>query len=189
MSNALDRSMTPEEFLAWEEGQELKWEFDGFQPVAMTGGTDAHSAIQGSLITALNVRLRGSRCRPCGPDVKVEANGRFRYPDAFVTCKPVPFDATVVTEPVVIFEVLSKSTERSDRTMKLMEYQSIPALQRYVMLEHDQALATVITRRDGRWLFELLRADAALAMTEIGIEIPLAEIYDDVSFPPEPDPG
>lgn len=185
MSNALHRPMTPEEFLAWEARQELKWEFDGFQPVAMTGGTDAHSAIQGNVLTALNVRLRGSRCRPRGPDLKVGINGRFRYPDAFVTCTPLPPDATVVTEPVVIFEVLSKSTERNDRTRKLLEYQSIPTLQRYVMLEQDQALATVIARQDARWTLELLRADAVLAMPEIGIEIPLADLYDGVSFPSE----
>ena len=120
MNVALRKPMTAAEFLAWEERQELKWEFDGFQPVAMTGGTFAHTRIQGNLITALNNRLRGRPCRPCGPDMKVETGGKYRYPDALVTCSPMPPDATVAADPVVIFEVLSKSTSRDDRTVKLM---------------------------------------------------------------------
>lgn len=189
MNVALREPMTAAEFLAWEERQELKWEFDGFQPVAMTGGTVAHSAITGNLITALNIRLRGKPCRPRGPDMKVETGGKYRYPDAVVTCTPVPPNATVIAEPVVVFEVLSKRTARDDRTVKLLEYQSLPSLRRYVMLEQDQALATVITRMGTGtgWSLELLRADAVLPMPEIGVELPIAELYTDVAFAPEAD--
>jgi len=63
MSQIQSRLMTPDEFLAWEAGQELKWEFDGFQPVAMTGGTFAHAVLQGNLVRALNNRLAGTPCR------------------------------------------------------------------------------------------------------------------------------
>ncbi len=66
MSQMLREAMTPEEFLAWEAKQELKWEFGGFQPVAMVGATLVHVAIQGNIITALNNRLRGEPCRPFG---------------------------------------------------------------------------------------------------------------------------
>lgn len=182
--------MNVAEFLAWEERQELKWEFDGFQPVAMTGGTFAHTRIQGNLITALNNRLRGRPCRPCGPDMKVETGGKYRYPDALVTCSPMPPDATVAADPVVIFEVLSKSTSRDDRTVKLMEYQSLPSVRRYVMLEQDQAPATVITRTGTStgWSLQSLRADAVLAMPEIGVELPVAELYADVEFAPDAAP-
>lgn len=185
MNVALRKPMTAAEFLAWEERQELKWEFDGFQPVAMVGCTVAHSAITGNLLTALNIRLRGKPCRPHGPDMKVETGGKYRYPDALVTCTPVPPDATVVAEPVVIFEVLSKGTARDDRTVKLLEYQSLPSVRRYVMLEQDQALATVITRTGTGWSLELLRTDAVLALPEIGVELPVADLYADVEFAPE----
>ena len=187
MNHALRRPMTADEFLAWEAKQELKWEFDGFQPVAMTGGTGAHALIQINLTTALRSRLRGKPCLPYGSDLKVRTERGYRYPDAFVTCTPITSDATVATEPVVIFEVLNRSTQQIDRTIKLAEYQAIPSLRRYVMLEQHEALATVIERKGEDWTLRLLRPDAVLAMPEIGIEVPLAELYADVAFAPDPD--
>ncbi len=187
MHHALRRPMTADEFLAWEAKQELKWEFDGFQPVAMTGGTGAHALIQINLTTALRNRLRGKLCLPYGSDLKVQTERGYRYPDAFVTCTSVASDATIATEPVVTFEVLSRSTRQVDRTIKLAEYQAIPSVRRYVMLEQYQALATVIERKGEDWTLRLLRPDAVLAMPEIGIEVPLAELYADVAFVPDPD--
>jgi Uma2 family endonuclease len=118
MGIAVRRSMTIEEFLAWEEGQELRWEFDGFAPVAMTGGTAGHSAIQRNLSLALGARLRGSRCQVYTSDLKIRAAGSIRYPDAFVVCTPVPRTATVVVDPVVVFEVLSPGTASIDHFLK-----------------------------------------------------------------------
>ncbi len=184
MSQPQREAMTPAEFLAWEEKQELKWEFDGFQPVAMTGGTDAHAAIQGNLITALNVQLRGKPCYPRGLDIKVEIGLKYRYPDAFVSCTPVARGATIAADPVVIFEVLSESTAKNDRTTKLMEYRSLPSVQRYVMLEQDQALATVITRVGTGWSLEVLDANGTLSMPEIDVEIAVAELYDGLELTP-----
>lgn len=176
--------MTSEEYLAWEAAQELKWEFDGFQPVAMNGGTAAHSTIQGNLIFALIGRLRGKRCRPHGPDMRVPTGlGRYRYPDALVTCTPVSPTARDIPEPVVLFEVLSDSTEREDRKVKLGEYRSIPSVQRYVMLEQDEMLATVIARAGAGWSLDQVGPAGVLAIPEIGVELPLAELYVDVAFP------
>jgi len=95
MSQLRYKPMTSAEFLAWEAKQELKWEFDGFQPVAMTGVTDAHAAIQSNLLTALNVRLRGKRCYSRGPEIKVEIGPKYRYPDAFVSCTRVAPSVTI----------------------------------------------------------------------------------------------
>ncbi len=184
MSQLQYETMTPAEFLAWEARQELKWEFDGFQPVAMTGGTIAHSVIQGNLITALNVRLRGTPCQSYGPDVKVEIGPKYRYPDAFVSCTPVARDATVVADPVVIFEVLSESTAKTDRTTKLMEYRSLPSVQRCVLLEQDQAFATVVTRTETGWTLEMLDASGVLAMPEIGVEVAMADLYERLDVTP-----
>lgn len=182
MSQLQHKPMTPAEFLAWEAKQELKWEFDGFHPVAMTGGTDAHAAIQGNLLTALNTRLRGQRCYPRGPDMKVEIGSKYRYPDAFVSCTRVAPSATIAAEPVVIFEILSDSTTMTDRTTKLVEYRSIPSLKRYVLLERDAPLATAITRSDVGWSIEILDANGSLSMPEIDVEIAMAELYDGVDF-------
>ena len=148
MSQTQSRTMTSDEFLAWEADQELKWEFDGFQPVAMTGGTRAHAMVQANLLTALTNLLRGKPCRAYGSDLKIQIGPSYRYPDASVSCTPFPDSETVVAEPVVIFKVLSASTAGDDRTVKLAEYKSLPSVRRYVMLEQDRVFATVITQTD-----------------------------------------
>jgi Uma2 family endonuclease len=183
MSTALRSPMTLEQFLDWEEGKELRYEFDGWQPMAMTGGTDRHEAIGGNLRALLQDRLRGKPCRARGPTLKVEVMGRIRYPDAFVYCNPVPPGETVIRDPVVVFEVLSPGTSRTDRIEKLREYQATPSIQRYVILEQDSIAAMVFTRRGEGWDVRPLTAGDVLAMPEIEVEVPLADIYADVALP------
>jgi Uma2 family endonuclease len=179
MSVALNDRWSLEQFLAWEEQQELRWEFDGFAPVAMTGGTIAHEVIGGTLRALLREQLRGKPCRALGPTIKIEVNGRIRYPDALVTCLPTAPDRTIANHPVVVFEVLSPSTSATDRIVKLREYQATPSIQRYVILEQDSVAATVFARRGQDWIASALTGDEVLRMPEIGIELPLAAIYAD----------
>jgi Uma2 family endonuclease len=184
MNVAPQRPWTLETFLHWEARQELRFEFDGFQPIAIAGGTAAHSAIQRNLITALTIGLRGKPCQPYGSELKIQVGEQsIRYPDAFVLCKPVPPRATVVTEPVVIFEILSESSATTDFVTKNAEYQATPSVQRYVVLQQSHASAAVFSRTDGAWASELLTGtEAALDMPELGLTIPLAEIYAGVDF-------
>jgi len=108
--------------------------------------------------------------------------GHVRYPDGMVLCSPVDRTATVVYDPVVVFEVLSPSTARDDRIVKAREYQATPSVQRYVMLEQDGVSATVYARSGETWTHEILIADSILALPEIGVELPLAELYEGVVF-------
>lgn len=178
MNVALRRPMTLDEFLAWERAQELRHEFDGVQPVAMTGGTVAHSVIASNLFLALDARLRGP-CRAFRGDLKVLAADRVRYPDAVVTCSPVADDADVVPEPVAVFEVLSASTAVVDRTVKAAEYQATPSVRNYVMLEQARAEAVVLSRlADGGWAeARVAGLGAALRLAALGLELPMAELY------------
>ncbi len=178
MSSAL-KPWTIETFLAWEERQELRYEFDGIRPIAMTGGTQGHDLIQGNIVTALNIRLRGKPCRVHGSNIKIEVMGSIRYPDAFVTCAPLVPSSTMAAEPVVIFEVLSKSTAHTDRMAKNREYAGTASVRRYVMLEQTAIEGTMFTRTaDGDdWIGHILGPDAVLDMPEIGISVPLAEFY------------
>ncbi|WP_428531053.1 Uma2 family endonuclease [Rhodopila sp.] len=184
MSIALERPMTLDEFLLWEQGQDLRWEFDGFMPVAMTGGTADHSAMQRNLAIAVGGRLRGQRCQLYTADLKVLVAGSIRYPDAFVACTPVPGDALVVTDPVVVFEVLSPSTASTDIGAKNQEYRDTPSVQRYVMLAQDRRQATVFARSSDDWVGHIVSGDTILHMPEIGISVPLAELYDGVALHP-----
>jgi Uma2 family endonuclease len=182
MSVALRQPMTLAEFLAWEERQELPWEFDGFQPVAMTGGTSAHEAIGGNIQFALRSRLGNGPCRVRGPALKIEVAGRIRYPDAFVVYTPVPPRSTVVRDPVVVFEVLSASTAHTDRFEKLREYGATLSIQRYVIFEQDRVEATVYVRKGTDLIVETLTTDDTLRMPEIDTEVPMTEFYTDVDL-------
>ena len=184
MNIALRQPMTLEQFLICEGRQELRWEFDGFQPVAMNGGTVEHSTIQINLLGALTSRLRGKPCRPHGSHLKIEVAGRIRYPDAFVVCTPVPPGAKVVAEPVVVFEILSPRTENEGLVVKNADHRATPSIQRYVILQQQQTGAMMFTRKGEDWVTELVTGDgAALQMPEIRVVIPLAELYADVEFP------
>lgn len=183
MSAMLKETMTVEAFLDWENRQELKYEFDGFQPVAMTGGTAAHARIQVNLLGLLFNRLRGHRCQAFGSELKVRVAGRIRYPDAFIVCSPIPPDTLLVHEPVVVFEILSPSTSSTDRYEKNWEYRDTPSIQRYVMLEQSRPAATVFSREGDDWVGHALPGDVDLALPEIGITLPMAELYEGVEFP------
>ena len=180
--------MTLAEFLEWEERQPMRYEFDGVGPVAMTGGTYGHSTIQGNLAVAIGGRLRGSPCRFQGSDLKFQvAEGHVRYPDGMVVCSAIDRTATVVYDPVIVFEVLSPSTTRDDRIVKAREYQATPSVERYVMLEQDSVSATVYARSGETWTHEILVADSLLALPEIEISMPLAELYEGLVFEAERD--
>jgi Uma2 family endonuclease len=184
--------MTLNEFLAWEQTQELRYEFDGFEPIAMSGGTAAHAELQRNLAIAVGGRLRGGPCRFYGSDLKIESDGSSRYPDGFVVCSPVAGRETIIRDPVVIFEVLSDSSARIDLVTKNREYAATPSVMRYVVLAQDAMAGTMFERIGGDWVGHLLDEHSVLRMPEIGIEVKLAELYEGVDLSPRapaPPPG
>lgn len=177
------KPMSVEEFLAWEHRQELRYEFDGVQPVAMTGDTVEHTVIAFDLVRAFDDRLKPP-CRAYRGDLKVMVAGRIRYPDALITCAPVPRGSDTVPEPLIVFEVLSSSTEIIDRNVKSDEYFVTPSIQRYVMLSPTAIEAIVLSRAGDDWAEERLTGRAAiLHLPEVGVSVPLAEIYRRVDIP------
>lgn len=183
MSAHARKPMSLDEFLDWEKRQELRYEFDGFVPVAMTGRTFAHATIQANLLTALGPRLRGTACRIIGSHLKIAVAGSVRYPDAFVMCSQPPRDAQVIGDPVVVFEIISPSTATTDRVVKNREYRDTASVVRYVMLDQFRPAATIFERSGDDWIGRIFEPPAVLLMPEIGIEVPLAELYEGVDFP------
>jgi Uma2 family endonuclease len=186
MTPALRNPWTQEQFFSWAERQDIRYEFDGLQPVAMTGGNAGHSAIAINLQTALRTRLRGSGCRSLGPDAGVETVGRaIRYPDALVTCTTFELRDRTIAGVVVVFEVLSPTSGRIDRIVKVREYAAVPSIRRYVILESTSVGLMVLKREtpDQAWRTTVLTGDDTLLMPEIGIAIPVGEIYEDIIFP------
>jgi len=182
MTATAHKPMTLAQFLEWEESQSVRHEFDGFQPSAMTGGTANHAYIQRNLAISVGGRLRGRDCRFIGSDLKIEVGGRIRYPDGFVLCSPLLGGDQVAREPVVIFEILSASTAGTDLVTKNQEYAATPSVLRYIILSQDQIGGTMFERIDGDWVGHLLTSHSVLRMPEIGIEVPLAELYEGVDL-------
>lgn len=181
--NALTKPMSLEDFLAWEERQEQKWEYDGFVARAMTGGTSAHALIQTNLVGQLYLGLRGSSCRVYGSELKVLTSSSIRYPDALVLCANIDSRATFTTDATVIFEIVSKSSAVFDLGAKGVEYRTLPSLKRYVVLHQTVAAAEVFQRDgEGEWSHEFVTASGALDMPEIGCAVALADLYDGVQF-------
>lgn len=186
MNIALHKPWTQDEFFAWAQNQALRYEFDGIKPVAMTGGSGGHSRVIRGLHRALNSRLDGQSCEPLGPDAGVQTVGKtVRYPDALVTFAKFDNAAYLVPGVVIVFEVISPSSGETDRVIKVQEYAAVPTVRRYVIVESSGIGITVLERRQGDepWIISSLANDDLLRMPEIGIEIPVAEIYRDITFP------
>ena len=179
--------MTRDQFLDWAEAQEARHEFDGFEPVAMTGGTLNHNDIAFNLHRALHGRLQGTECRPRGLDAGVATIGdTVRYPDGVVTCSPAQGVSRLVPAPVVVFEVISPTSGHMDRLVKVREYAAVASIRRYVIVESASVGLVVHERRDAgqQWTVTTLMAGDLLPLPDIGIEVPVAELYEGVDLPP-----
>jgi Uma2 family endonuclease len=121
--------------------------------------------------------------------VKVAAPGLYTYPDVVAVCGEMRFDDSqrdTLTNPSVIIEVLSPSTEAYDRGLKFVHYRRLESLTDYVLVAQDSALTEHYARQDAVWvLTEISDLDSRLHLTSIGSDLPLREIYDKVEFPPE----
>ena len=179
-------AMTRDQFFDWAEAQDARHEFDGFEPVAMTGGNLNHNRIAFNIHIALRGRLKGSGCEPFGLDAGVATTGdTVRYPDAVVTCSPAEGGSRLVPNPVVVFEVISPTSGHVDRIVKVREYAAVDSMRRYVIVESASVGLTVHERQTAgqKWAVTTVMADDLLTLSEIGVEIPVAEIYRDVDFP------
>ncbi len=151
----------------------------------MTGGTIGHNRITLNVADALRQRLQGGACETFVNDVKVVSpDGDVMYPDAVVVCGAIPDEATSIETPVVVVEVLSKSTAERDHGLKRWAYQKIPSLGHYVLIAQDEPAVEVATRADdGSWRSVLHEGlDARLQLDTLGVELGLAEIFARVSF-------
>jgi Uma2 family endonuclease len=179
-----------EDYLAGELICPIKHEYVGGLVYALPGARNMHHVIAGNVCGALYARLRGQRCRPFNSDTKIRMHlsGRLRfyYPDASVICRPNPQTDSFQDEPAVLFEVLSRRTRRIDEVEKKDAYLTIPSLHVYALIEQDTAAVVVFRRTKDGFIREVHEGrDAVLPLGEIGIELPLAEIYETVEFAPE----
>jgi Uma2 family endonuclease len=190
MTDAAPRRWTIEEFFAWQEGQAERYELvDGFPIRMMAGARNVHDDIVVNVLAELRNQLRGRECRPFTGDGALETKpGQIRRPDVGVDCGRRDPNATRAALPRVVVEVLSPTTRDFDTLDKLEEYKMVDSLERIVVIEPNAPEVIVWARGDGRnWGRAACRGlDQAVDMPEIGVTLPLKEIYDGVEFPARP---
>lgn len=181
-------------YLAGELAASVKHEYVGglFYPMACE--RNAHNLIATNTLVALGTRLRGKPCRPYNSDTKIRVRlptqVRFYYPDVSVICRPNPPSDSFQDEPAAVFEVLSKHTRRTDEGEKKDAFLTIPSLSLYVLIEQEVPAVVVFRRTEEGFVREVYQGlDAVVPLGEIGIDLPLAEVYEAVAFVPEPDEG
>jgi Uma2 family endonuclease len=184
MSAEPQRHLTAQEYLAFERASEERHEFWDGEVVAMAGASPAHNGICWNLAGVLHPQLRGADCRGFVHEMRVRlpATNRYVYPDLVVVCGEPVFeedDLDVLSNPALVVEVLSPSTEERDRGIKLFGYRGLPSLKVCLLVAQDRVWVEHWTRQpDGRWLVAEIADPAAIVdLPEIGCTLPLAEIY------------
>jgi Uma2 family endonuclease len=173
------------EYLALEASSNVKHEFLGGQIYAMAGGTPEHAALAAAVIGLLFPQLRGRGCRAYDSDLRVRTrSGLATYPDVTVVCGPTERDETdpqAVTNPALIIEVLSRSTEEYDAGDKFEHYKTLPSLRQYVLVSHrERSLEVWTLGEDGRWHHATVRDTANLS---IGARLDVRELYESAGEP------
>ena len=178
--------MTPAAFLAWEEEQDGRWEFDGAAAVPRPGGTVVQALIAANLVALLVTTLAGTRWAGFGGTLRIAGGGCVRYPDAFVAARSLNPRATVVHDPIVVFEVLDRQTAATDLVGKIRAYEASPSLRHFVMLEQDRIGAAVFARERGGWRGRLFGRGDTLFFPAIGVRLKLAAVYAGLELPVPP---
>jgi Uma2 family endonuclease len=186
------RLVSVEDYLESELNCPTKHEYVDGAIYAMAGARIVHNVITLNVSVALAVRLNGQRCQPYNSETKIRielpTHVRFYYPDVSVVCESNPWTDSFQDKPAVIIEVLSEKTRRIDSGEKRLAYLTIPSLTVYAMVEQDSPAVIVFRRSAKGFDREVLKGlESVLPLKEIGIDLPLSEIYKNVKFNLEPE--
>lgn len=176
--------ISPQEYLEWEERQDIKYEYVNGEVFAMTGGTLPHTTIALNLAAAFKSHLRGVKCRAFMADAKVAVseNGPFYYPDVVVSCDERDRQAIKFLQyPCLIVEVLSPTTEAYDRGAKFRQYRRIQTLQEYLLIDAEKiSLDCFRLNEKGIWeLYSYEEGDKVYLKT-VDFQFPISLVYEDV---------
>jgi len=182
---ACGQRMSQEEYLARERASETKHEYVNGEMIAMAGAPPRHNLVAANITGALHQRLRARPCVVLQSDqrVRVSATGLYTYPDVTVVCGRPELhaqDPMTILNPLVIFEVLSDSTEAYDRGAKFAHYRHLPSLAEYILVSPTERRVEHYKRLEaGHWLLTECEGPAsALALPVLEVEITLAEIFE-----------
>ena len=181
----------PEHYLVLERQAAFKSEYIDGRIVAMSGASLNHNLVSGNVFAAVHAQVRGGTCRAFGSDMRVKVGDNYFYPDVSVACPRPEVEGPGgdnLTNPTVVFEVLSPSTEQRDRTVKAMAYRRLPSLQAYVLVAQDRPFVECFRRHDPFWVYESFDSlDQTLELSAIGCRLSLADVYAGVTLEPHGD--
>jgi Uma2 family endonuclease len=185
-----ERRYTLEEYLELDRASEERIEFWDGEVFCMSGGSEAHVEIESNLVAFLKPQLRERGCRvfPAEMRIKVPSAPPYRYADFSALCGEAKFEeiggVDALVNPQLIVEVLSPSTEAYDRGDKFSHYKSIPTLREYLLVaQHRPHVTHLFKQDDGQWIHaEANNLEASIHLQSLDCELPLSEIYRDVSF-------
>ena len=179
------RTMTVEEYFQLEENDlTTRYEYADGRVDAMAGGTANHDTIKSNLQRILWNLLRGGQCHVYSSDMKVYiSETRYFHPDVIVTCDPRDRGTVqAIRSPRLVVEVLSPSTELTDRTWKLKNYRAHPTIEAYVLADSQSCKIEIYYKEQNKWIYEAFENGDEITLHSLGIHFALTEAYLDVSF-------
>lgn len=189
MAIQAQKKIRPQEYLEMERSRDYKSEYVHGEMFAMAGASEQHNLIVTNVIAELRTQLKGRSCKVYPSDMRVNspATGLYTYPDVTVVCGKAHFvdgEQDTLINPVVIIEVLSKTTADYDRGGKFAHYRKIATLQEYLLISQHIALIEHYVRQPNEfWLFsEISGLSEKVELPSIQCQLVLEEVYDKVEF-------
>ncbi len=179
------RTMTVEEYFQLEANEpETLYEYIDGYVYTMAGGTANHDTIKSNIQRSLWNLLRGSTCRTYSSDMKVYiSETRYFHPDVIVTCNPRDRGRVKdIQSPRLVVEVLSPTTELTDRTWKLKNYCAHPTIEEYVLVDSQSLKIESYHKEQNRWIYEAFENTDDITLHSLGVHFSFADAYIDVEF-------
>ena len=174
-----DEPLSEKEYLESELISSVKREFINADVYAMAGASTNHNRIVANLVRELGNVLKNTPCESFASDMKVQAGDDFFYPDVLVVCNHLANDHGITDSPLIVVEVLSKSTRQIDHTLKRTAYQQLPSLLEYVIIEQD-LVDVEVCRRKNHWRSEHYYLGDEVFFESIDFRLSVVEIYERV---------
>jgi Uma2 family endonuclease len=187
MSEAAVKRMTVSEFLRWEDGTDTRYELLGGQPVAMAPPAPPHGFLAARLCARIEGALRSRR--PCMVQIEAgiarpDRDDTCYVADLAVTCQPPRSGDQLISDPLLVVEVLSPTTGLHDRQTKVSDYRRISSVQEILLIDSTSIFAEVLRREGDRWITEIVRGpQATLSLASIGLTAAMADLYEGIDLP------
>jgi Uma2 family endonuclease len=181
------KHMSLEEFLGWDDGTETRYELIDGVPAAMAPPAEAHRILAMRLGSRIDAALQARR--PCNAQiepgvVRPDRPNSYYVPDIAVTCQPNEPGRQSMLAPILIVEILSPGTERSDRRLKLPAYQRMESVREILLIDADSRHAELYRRENRHWSIELVRgAEAVLFLASVELRVSMSELYEGIALP------